>query len=60
MIRPCGRGRGAGLGRCHTGDEGCGTPLHGRRLAKAETAVLDANSHDVARAEDNGTGGAPI
>ena len=29
-------------------------------LAKAETAVLDANSHDVARAEDNGTGGALI
>src|SRR5918995_1990527 len=29
-------------------------------LAKAETAVLDANSHDVARAEENGTGGALI
>jgi glutamate-5-semialdehyde dehydrogenase len=29
-------------------------------LAKAETAVLDANSHDVARAEQNGTGGALI
>src|SRR5215216_5298624 len=27
-------------------------------LAKAETAVLDANSHDVARAEENGTGDA--
>src|SRR5215210_6961612 len=29
-------------------------------LAKAETAVLDANSRDVARAEENGTGGALI
>jgi glutamate-5-semialdehyde dehydrogenase len=29
-------------------------------LAKAEAAVLDANSHDVARAEQNGTGGALI
>src|SRR5215203_7348651 len=29
-------------------------------LAKAETAVLEANSHDVARAEENGTGGALI
>jgi glutamate-5-semialdehyde dehydrogenase len=29
-------------------------------LAKAETAVLDANSHDVARGEENGTGGALI
>jgi len=29
-------------------------------MAKAETTVLDANSQDVARAEENGTGGALI
>jgi glutamate-5-semialdehyde dehydrogenase len=29
-------------------------------LAKAETAILEANSHDVAGAEENGTGGALI